>query len=207
MSANVDAYLGKIAQLTKDPDFPVRQFVCQSLVELVNSKPEVLVPHMAGLVDFILEQHKSSVDSPQLALDAAEFWLAVGEQDELRNLLRPYLDRVIPVLLAGMVYGEEDVEVLALAGQEDDANQEDRAEDIKPQFAAAKKGRGVALASKTNGTDSPSVNGVSTPRDDLSDGEIDDSEEEDDYYDDGEDPENEWSLRKCLSCCPGRSSS
>ena len=197
MSANVDAYLGKIAQLTKDPDFPVRQFVCQSLVELVNSKPEVLVPHMAGLVDFILEQHKSSVDSPQLALDAAEFWLAVGEQDELRNLLRPYLDRVIPVLLAGMVYGEEDVEVLALAGQEDDANQEDRAEDIKPQFAAAKKGRGVALASKTNGTDSPSVNGVSTPRDDLSDGEIDDSEEEDDYYDDGEDPENEWSLRKC----------
>ena len=48
----------------------------------------------------------------ELALDAAEFWLGGGEQDQLRGLMEPYLERVIPVLLAGTVYGEGDVERL-----------------------------------------------------------------------------------------------
>lgn len=189
----LDLYLAKISELTKDPDIRVKQLVCESLVELVNVKPEILAPHIAGLVDFILGQQQNSAEQPELALDAAEFWLAVGEQEKLRNLLRPYLERVIPVLLSGMVYGEDDIGMLG--GNEDNADVEDRPEDLKPQFAASKGGRGVTLSGQANGTDTP-ANGTSTPRDDLSEGEVDESDESD-FYDEDEDPENAWSLRKC----------
>lgn len=193
----LDAYLQKIFQLATDPDVQVRRIVCQSLVQLVESRPDMLAPHLEGLVNYILTQQQSS-DNPELALDAAEFWLSVGEQEQLRDLMGPYLERVIPVLLAGMVYGEDDV--FRLGGDEDNADVEDRAEDVKPQFAQTKAGRG-AVAEPKEGEEA--VNGTKNkPSDrgnDLSDGEIEDDEEGDDDEDewDDDDPENAWSLRKC----------
>ena len=189
----LDLYLGKISELTSDPNVEVKRFVCQSLVELVNSSPDILAPHIGGLVDFILAQQQNSPEHPDLALDAAEFWLAVGEQEMLRGLLRPYLEHVIPVLLAGMVYGED--EIAELGGDRDNADEEDRVEDLKPKFAAAKVGRGIASSGQVNGTDTPDR--TSTPRNDLSDGEVDESDEEEDDLNEEGDPEDLWSLRKC----------
>ena len=188
--ANIDQYLQKIFQLATDEDIQVRRTVCQSLVQLVELRPDMLAPHMNDLVEYILAQQQSSGDT-ELALDAAEFWLGVGEQDQLRGLMGPYLERVIPVLLAGMVYGEEDVQ--RLGGDEANADQEDRVEDIKPQFAQSKAGRGAVH--QVNGE-----NGESAPQnqqkiENMSDGEIEDDEDEDDWDDD--DPEDAWSLRKC----------
>ena len=192
--SQLDVYLNTIFNLTADPDIEVKRTICQSLVQLVETRPDMLAPHMDGLVGYILSQQQQ-FDLPDLALDASEFWLSVGEQDDLRALMGPYLPRIIPVLLTSMVYGEDDV--ARLEGAEDDADEEDRPENLKPQFAASKAGRGAttALANQPNG-----VNGHSTPQgtdtpsndDDLSEGEI---EEEDDYDDD--DPESVWSLRKC----------
>ena len=193
--SQLDVYLNTIFQLTADPDIDVKRIICQSLVQLVDTRPDMLAPHMDGLVNYILSQQQQ-FDLPDLALDAAEFWLSVGEQDELRDLMGPYLVKVIPVLLTSMVYGEDDVARLE-DGNEDDADEEDLPENIKPQFAALKAGRG---ATTTLGGPANGVNGHSTPQgvntpsnaDDLSEGEI---EEEDDYDDD--DPESVWSLRKC----------
>lgn len=189
----LDVYLQTIFQLASDPDVQVRRIVCQSLVQLVESRPDMLVPHIEGLVNYILTQQQSA-GNPDLALDAAEFWLSVGEQDQLRDLMGPYLERIIPVLLAGMVYGEEDV--FRLGGDENNADVEDRVEDIKPQFAQTKAGRGVVSADKEEDPGTPQANGTPQPKkNDLSDGEIEE-EDEDDEWDD-EDPENAWSLRKC----------
>ena len=191
--SNLNLYLSKIFERAIDPDVQVLRIVCQSLVQLVESKPDMLIPHMDGLINYILTQQQGS-GGPELALDAAEFWLSVGEQDELRDLMGPYLERIIPVLLAGMVYGEE--EVFRLEGDEANADEEDRAEDIKPQFAQAKlKSQVHELKQEEDGSNTP--NGTATPTNDLSDGEIEeeDGSDEDDWDDD--DPENAWSLRKC----------
>lgn len=190
--AALDVYLQTIFQLTSDPDVQVRRIVCQSLVQLVESRPDMLAPHLEGLVNYILAQQQTA-GHPELALDAAEFWLNVGEQEQLRDQMGPYLERVIPVLLAGMVYGED--EVLRLGGDENNADVEDRAEDIKPQFAQTKAGRGVTSAEKEETPGTPQANGTPSKSNDLSDGEIEE-EDEDDEWDD-EDPENAWSLRKC----------
>ncbi len=188
----LDIYLQTIFQLATDPDVQVRRIVCQSLVQLVDSKPEMLVPHLEGLVSYILAQQ--SADSPELALDAAEFWLSVGEQPEIRDQMGPYLERIIPVLLAGMVYGEEDV--TRLAGDENNADEEDRAEDIKPKFAATKADRGVlSVKNEESAPGTPQRNGTPQPKPDLEDGEVEDDDDEEDW--DDEDPENAWSLRKC----------
>ena len=189
--ANIDQYLQKIFQLATDEDIQVRRTVCQSLVQLVELRPDTLAPHMNGLVDYILAQQQSSGDA-ELALDAAEFWLGVGEQDQLRGLMGPYLERVIPVLLAGMVYGEEDVE--RLGGDEANADQEDRVEDIKPQFAQSKAGRGAIH--QINGENGENATQEQQKAENMSDGEIEDDEDDEDDWDD-DDPEDAWSLRKC----------
>ncbi|KAJ9612951.1 hypothetical protein H2200_002892 [Cladophialophora chaetospira] len=190
----LDVYLQTIFQLASDPDVQVRRIVCQSLVQLVDSRPDMLVPHLEGLVSYILAQQQSA-DNPELALDAAEFWLSVGEQDQLRDQMGPYLERIIPVLLAGMVYGEEDA--IRLGGDENNADLEDRAEDIKPKFAATKAGRGVvSVKDEESAPGTPQRNGTPQPKPDLEDGEVEDDEEDEEDWDD-EDPEGVWSLRKC----------
>src|SRR5436190_10623559 len=133
--ASLDRFLAELFRLANDPSTDVRRTVCQAFVQLVDVAPEKLVPHMDGLVNYVLLQQHSPED-PELALDAAEFWLVVGAQKQLQDPLVPHLGRIMPILLQSMVYDEDDA--LVLADDADDADEEDRAEDLKPQFAKSK---------------------------------------------------------------------
>lgn len=189
-SENIDAILGRLVQLTNDSDDDVRRHVCRAFALLADGMPDVLVSSIQGIVEYTLSQQKSQ-NNPELALDAAEFFFEASSTPTLRNALGPHLPQTVPVLLDCMVYSEDDQ--LRLEGDDDDADVEDDAKDIKPVFADAKQ-KGSTAAS---GTSTPqangqkSVNGYAVEGEDLSDGEID---EEDDY---GADPEDEWNLRKC----------
>lgn len=185
---SLDTFLGHVFQLASDPNTDVRRMVCQSFVQLVDIAPDNLIPHLGGLVDYVLMQQHDPED-PELALDAAEFWLAIGEQKKLHEPLVPYLSKIIPILLRSMIYDEDDA--ILLAGEHDDAETEDKVEDLKPQFAKTKTSR----LQLTGGDDKPNgdVNEAGADDDDLSEGEI-----EDDLYEYGDDdPEAEWTLRKC----------
>lgn len=196
ITVSIDQLLARLFQLASDTSDDVRRNVCRSFVQLVDITPEKVRPHMQGLVDYMVLQQRNSND-PYLALDAAEFWLCIGENKELCTSLGPYLDKIVPVLLESMVYDEEDV--MRLEGGENDAGLEDRVEDLKPQFAKIKNPR----ATISNGQNvSPSVNGEAAGRDEsllvyegdyLSEGEIE-GEDEDDT---GEEVEDGWNLRKC----------
>lgn len=192
---SVDQLLARLFQLASDTSDDVRRNVCRSFVQLVDITPDKVRPHMEGLVDYMVLQQRNS-DDPYLALDAAEFWLCIGENKKLCTTLGPYLDKIVPVLLESMVYDEEDV--MRLEGGGNDAGLDDRVEDLKPQFATAKNPRAVI----SNGQNiNSSVNGEARRRDEsllafegdsLSEGEIE-GEDEDDTgeVDDG------WNLRKC----------
>ena len=188
---SLDIYLNRIFQLATDEVTEVRRIICQSFVQLLDTRPDLLKPHLAGLVDYIIYQQQNQ-DDQELALDAGEFWLSIGEQTELRAEMQPYLPRVIPILLQSMVYAEEDVE--RLGGQGDNAEEEDRPEDLRPTFARSKAARG---ATKGDGEEADGSNGTpQTGADgngDLSDGEIEESDDEDGMGD----PEDAWNLRKC----------
>ena len=192
---SIDSLLARLFQLASDPSDDVRRNVCRSFVQLVDIRPDKVRPHMEGLVDYMVLQQRNT-DDPELALDAAEFWLCIGENDKLCPTLGPYLGKIIPALLESMVYGEEDV--IRLEGGADDADEEDRAEDLKPQFAKTKSARATTNGQAANlGTNGENAKKIDIPlmsdSDDLSEGEIEEAEGEDD----GEDPEDRWNLRKC----------
>lgn len=193
--SSLDSLLGRLFQLANDPSDDVRRNVCRSFVQIVDIRPDKVRPHMAGLVDYMVLQQRNT-DDPDLALDAAEFWLCIGENEKLCATLGPYLIKIVPVLLESMVYDEEDM--MRLEGGLDDADVEDRAEDLKPQFAKAKNIRAAA----TNGHNNPmSIDGEAAKRADLAFGNDSDTlsegEIEEEENDSGGDVEDRWNLRKC----------
>lgn len=201
--SSIDQLLTRLFQLANDPSDDVRRNVCRSFVQLVDIRPDKVRPYMEGLIDYMVLQQRNT-DDPDLALDAAEFWLCIGENEQLRATLGPYLDRIVPVLLESMVYNEEDV--LRLEGGGDDADVEDRPEDLRPQFAKSKtmrsatNGLGSSITSNGNGSDNGIGNGntltnpdsvIAIDFDALSEGEIEEDNEGD------SDIEDRWNLRKC----------
>lgn len=190
MLNSIDDLLQHLFALATDSHPDVRRQVCRAFVQLVETRPDKLQPHLAGLVDYIISQQQS--DDEELACDAAEFWLAVGEHDHLWQSLTPYIGKIIPVLLQCMVYSPEDIAMLG--GASDDEDEEDREEDIKPQFAKKSSGR---TANNGESSADPGQNGnayekLASMDDDLEDGEIEDL----DAGDDGN-PDERWTLRKC----------
>lgn len=190
--SNIDTLLQQLFALASDPSEDVRKHVCRAFVHIADIAPQKIIPHMEGLVDYMVTQQRS-VNNAELALDAAEFWLCVGEDEKMREHLGPYLSKIVPALLSSMVYSED--EILRLEGEEEDYEVDDREQDIKPTFASSKAGR---LTNNANGDDATNSNGTATPvvesiDDDLSDGEVVDEDDDDEFGD----PEEQWNLRKC----------
>ncbi len=190
MLNNIDDLLQHLFFLAEDTATDVRRQVCRAFVRLVETRPDKLLPHLGGLVDYIISQQKS--EDEDLACEAAEFWLSVGEHDDLWRSLDPYIQKIIPVLLACMVYSPEDIAMLG--GESDDEDEEDREQDIKPQFAKKNLKRGA----NTEGSAEAAQNGnafekLASMDDDLEEGEIDELDEEGG----DENPDEKWTLRKC----------
>ena len=190
ISGSLDAILACLFKLANDSNDAVRRNVCRSFMQIVDARPDKVQPHMAGLVDYIILQQRNKED-PDLALEAAEFWLCVGENDRISPSLAPYLGKIVPVLLESMVYDEEDI--LRLEGDANDADVEDRAEDLKPRFATSKNSRTATNGNTaTNGATAISADSNLGPDDDLSEGELEESVD----GNEGE-LEDRWNLRKC----------
>ncbi|KAF8947109.1 hypothetical protein BGZ47_010249 [Haplosporangium gracile] len=178
---NVDAFVEGLGQLSNDNHPDVRKHVCQAMVMLLEVRPDKLIPQINNVVEYMLYSTKD--DDESVALEACEFWLAFAEQDALTDHLRPHLNRVIPVLLQGMVYSELDI--ITLDNDDEDASVPDRIEDMKPRFHHAKTHTAENTAAGTN-DGAGSDNGL----DDDDEDDEDDDDDEDDIY-------MEWNLRKC----------
>jgi len=176
LSSSMDRYLQGLFQLANDPSANVRVRICQALVMLLQIRPECLMPHIAGVIEYML--HSSQDDDDIVALEACEFWSAFADTKACRDVLPVFLPRLIPVLLKGMVYSEEDIAVLGT--DEEDESVPDRPEDIKPIFYHPKSQGGNRTHDHQEGDDEDAD---------------DDEEDEDDFDDDNE--VSEWNLRKC----------
>ena len=174
--ANMDPYVTGLYQLTGDTDEDVRRAVCQAFVFILESRPECLMSELHNVIEFMLYCTQS--DEESVAIEACEFWLTFGEHEELQESLIPYLSKIVPVLLKGMIYNDEDI--VLLGGDDEDASVPDNEQDIKPRHYKAKtQDFGVSPAN-------------TLPKNsDLSDFEDDEDFDDDDEFD------SEWNLRKC----------
>ncbi|KAJ4302098.1 hypothetical protein N0V88_002234 [Collariella sp. IMI 366227] len=184
MLNSIDDLLQHLFYLAEDPVSDVRRQVCRAFVRLVETRPDKLVPHLRGLVEYIISQQKN--EDEDLACEAAEFWLSIGEHDDLWQNLEPYVQKIIPVLLDCMVYSPEDIAMLG--GASDDEDEEDKVQDIKPHAAPTARGGNEPGQEGANAYDK-----LAGMDEDLEEGEIGDSDEEGG----DENPDEKWTLRKC----------
>lgn len=129
-----DAYLQGLFTLAMDSSVDVKKNVCSALVQMLILAPDSLKPSMPQLIEYMLQSTQDGDEG--VALESCEFWSAFGESQTDEEVLKPFLPRLLPVLLKNMVFDEYDEEVEeaenaeALSGGE----QQDRDQDLKPHI-------------------------------------------------------------------------
>jgi transportin-1 len=199
---HIDAFIGALFKLASDVDPGVRRHVCQSLVLLLASRPDKLMPEMINVAEYMLYSTKDKNEN--VALEACEFWLTFAEDGELAGYLHPLLGKVAPVLLDCMMYGEDDLLWLEPDAEEDNAAVPDNLQDIKPRHYG---GKSHGLERDPDPTTTSSSSDPSLPpagpktRIGAYGEELNDSDDEEDYDEDDfmEEMSTEWNLRKCAA--------
>ncbi|KAL5713973.1 Transportin-1 [Ranunculus cassubicifolius] len=125
---SMDQYLQGLFVLAQDNAPEVRKLVCAAFVQLMEVRPSVLEPHLANIMEYMLQANQDADED--VALEACEFWSAYCESQSVTETLRPFLPRLIPVLLSNMVYAEDDE---SLIDAEEDESCPDRDQDLKPR--------------------------------------------------------------------------
>ena len=185
---HMDQYLQGLFALATDPSPDVRCSVCQALVMLLDANLEKLAPHIPAVVQYMLGA--TADPDATVALEACEFWPAICETPIAQEALVGVLPQLIPVLLKGMVYSEEDI--IFFDTDENNEAQPDRAEDVKPRFHKAR-----VVAGSGSGSGSGEDAGAAGAAGAAEDGDDDDDDDYDDDDDDDDDDVSEWNLRKC----------
>ncbi|TPX42334.1 hypothetical protein SeMB42_g05170 [Synchytrium endobioticum] len=192
---NIDGFVQKLYGQVNTNDPELRKSICQAITYILEIKPESLMAEFNNVVQFMLYCTQS--DDETVALEACEFWLAFAEQEGLVDFLEPLLPQIVPVLLKGMVYGDEDI-ILLGGDKDDDASVPDADHEIRPRHHKAKTKIAAQAAPQQQQPQQTqkSANGVNNGG--SAEGEEDDDEDEDwDEDDDDDDSYGEWNLRKC----------
>ncbi|MEW5299688.1 MAG: hypothetical protein WDW36_002678 [Sanguina aurantia] len=155
----LDSYLQGLFALANDDNARVRKEVCIGLVQLLNIQPDVLQPFLYQVIEYMLASNEHADE--EVALQSADFWQAFCEAQLDPDLLRPFLPKLIPLLMKNMVFEEHDEEVEEAEAAESSVR-EDKDQDIKPFHQKQKEHNGDA-----GGMDSAS--GEEGPRDDDND--------------------------------------
>ena len=189
LTANIDSFIKCLFARAADESADVRRAVCAALGLILSSRADKLVPEMSNVVDYIAYCTKSQDEL--VALEACEFWLTFAEDQALRDQLRPFLPKIAPLLLEGMVYS--DIDLLYLDVDEDDEAVPDRESDIKPKTYSSK-----VHATRQSNDPSSSTPSASKSRE-AGDKALEEDEDEDDEDYDPEEDETagEWNIRKC----------
>ncbi len=189
MSANIDTYIQSLFDRASDDSPDIRRSVCAALGLILNSRADKLVPQMSNVVEYIAYCTKSEDET--VALEACEFWLTFAEDQALRDQLRPFLPKIAPLLLEGMVYSE--IDLMYLDVDEEDEAVPDREADIKPKTYSSK----VHASHESNDPSSSTTAGGKSREAGDKALEDEDDEDDEDYDPDEDESAGEWNIRKC----------
>ena len=191
MTANIDSYLDALFGRASDESADIRRLVCSALGLILNTRADKLVPQMNNVVEYMAFCTKDKDDT--VALEACEFWLTFAEDQNLHDQLRPFLPKIAPLLLSGMVYSEMDL--LLLDGDEEDEAVPDKETDIKPKTYSGKTHGSHETNDATAGA---GAGGKSREAGDKALEDDEDEEDDEDWdEDDDEEAAAEWNIRKC----------
>jgi hypothetical protein len=190
--SNIDSILNIVFTLCQEnnQNVDIQKQIAAIFVSILDKWPEKLYNHWSGIVSWCI--HMVDQGDSNVALQAAEFLLSMSTHELPQELIEPYLKDLLPVLLANMVYSEDDVESMENEDAKDDGS-EDKDEDIRPQMAKSKEHKAVKRENDSNANNKFSSGDKNAESDDS------DSDSDDDDHDDDGDFGNSytWNLRKC----------
>lgn len=102
-------YIQGLFNLAYDASNDVRKAVCTGLVQLLTLQPDRLESQMADIIEYMLRCTQDGDEG--VALESCEFWSAFCDAQLDPAVMRPFLPRLVPVLLKNMVFEEHDEEV------------------------------------------------------------------------------------------------
>ncbi|ODV98220.1 hypothetical protein PACTADRAFT_38083 [Pachysolen tannophilus NRRL Y-2460] len=182
--AHLNSYLSRLFVLATDESPSVRRNICSAFSNILETIPDKLLPHLDGVINYAI--HSINDNNEEVSLEACEFLLSLSSSEIPQNIIKPKLPMIISTLLEKMVYSEVDIFLIEEMDSKNDADIEDKDNDIKPQMAKGKDSHKVA----SKDDKSNNRNG-----DTAFDADDDTEDEEDDQ--DGD--LSEWNLRKCAA--------
>ncbi|EGD72422.1 hypothetical protein PTSG_00441 [Salpingoeca rosetta] len=183
-------FIQGIFALAADTDLTVQRHVCEALVMLFEVRLDHILPHVLPHIDDIVQYILMCCQSEDTALaqEACEFWIAVADATE-NDFVSAHLDKILPVLLDRMCYTEDDIEWLKTE-MRDDADEQDREQDIRPHHHKTK------AHTHAHSDVQSAVNGFNGAT--ASDAEDDDDDDDDDdpFLGGAEQDDLQWGLRR-----------
>lgn len=136
-SLDLNVYLGSVIRLANTEDIELQKYVCHTFVIYVDKQEESLLPHLHDVIMYLLDKNQS--EDSEVALQACEFWLAISKLPTCKEILTPYIDKLLPVLLKNMRYSEAELNIIkdSLGA---DADRKDLSKDITPLHMHDKNG-------------------------------------------------------------------
>jgi transportin-1 len=187
-------YMAALSALATSTNPLVRQWVCRSIVTLLENRSEYLQEqHFQSVIQFMLLA-TADTSHPAVALEACEFWLTFATLDESvvnadrMGQVAALLPQLLPILLQNMVYSGEQREEILIRNEQDMEGQSG-SETLKPVFHRSRARQSTNVGTTNAGGSSGDID------DDGYD--QDDEDDEDDFED--ETDGNEWTLRKCAA--------
>lgn len=198
----IDQFLTKIFQLAQDTDgietpdaCTLKKNICTAFLSILETRPDKLAPHIDGIMSYCLHVIQKGTNN-ELSLEAGEFLLALASSNDFKAVFTTdKLKVILPVLLDKMVYSDEEMFLMEVADNNDDADVADKDEDIKPTNVKSKEAR--RINGNANGDVSNIENGGENGTGGEDDNDDDGDDEDDDDEEDDDDDMGEWSLRKC----------
>lgn len=156
LQANIEVLCNTLFSVAEDSSPQVRKRVCTAICLLLAVSPHALAPYMNSVIEYMLQS--STHPDEEVAKEASEFWSSVSASKGAADALRPFLPRLVPVLLKNMVYSPLDREAIDAAAGPDDFIP-DKPEDIRPRFYQPRFREPTSNAADTLGDDVASLRG------------------------------------------------
>lgn len=142
LMAQFDTYLQGLFALAHDASPVVRREVCVGLVQLLSIQPDRLQPFLYQIIEYMLSSNEHA--DHDVALESCEFWMAFCDAELDPELLKPFLPRLIPLLMKNMVFDAYDDEVQDAEAAETPAgrSRQEKDSELKP-FKITERGPSV----------------------------------------------------------------
>lgn len=99
-----EAYLTKLFLIVDDDSLEVQKTACQAFVALLDNKDAAILQQIYYAIETMLRKTQHANDD--VALQACEFWHSCSDLPNCRNLLKPFVEQLLPLLLTNMRYSD-----------------------------------------------------------------------------------------------------